>query len=202
VRLEAPSSAQRAAPPPERGRSLDEEQEARWSAWMVAGQAGDSAAYQQLFSELEAVLMPFLNRLLGGSDLVEDCLQESLLAIHKARHTYDARRPFKPWAYTLARYKSVDAIRRAHTRARHEPDEAVHDLEGKGQVAASEPPIDTHRALEGLAPSYREAVVLTKVHGYTLEEAARKSGVSRAAMRSRVQRGLYQLRVHLEKVLR
>lgn len=169
---------------------------------MAAAQRGDADSYRSLMAELQTVLTPFLRRQLAGPELVEDCVQESLLAIHKARHTYDPARPFKPWAYTLARYKSVDAIRRSNTRRRHEPTDLPADSVEQAGAPAAEPPLDTAKALEGLAPKFREAVVLTKLHGYTVAEAATKAGVSRAAMRSRLHRGLNQLHRHFAQALR
>lgn len=168
---------------------------------MTAAQAGDRESYQRLLCEIEAALGPYLRRLLGARELHEDCLQECLLAIHNARHTYDASRPFKPWAYTLARYKAIDTIRRSSTRRRYEPDGTCDPAE-KASVAPVEPSLDTTRALDGLDPKYREAVLLTKLEGYTVEEAAAKIGITRAAMRSRVHRGLRHLRAQLAQHLR
>lgn len=176
-----------------------DEQEQRWSTWMQAAQTGDRKAYHQLLGELENALVPFLRRQLGGSDLVEDCVQEALLAIHRARHTYDPKRPFKPWAYTLARYKSVDAIRRHTTRRRHESPSEIDPDAWAGTAEGPDPRIDAARALGSLAADHREAVILTKLQGYTVEEAAERAGISHAAMRSRLHRGLRTLKVQLER---
>lgn len=172
-------------------------EDARWATWMVAARDGDGVSYERLLAELTRHLLPYLRRMVGPSDLCEECLQDSLLAIHTARHSYDPERPFKPWVHAVARFKAVDAIRRASTRRRYEEPKDDQDSWSDTVSPPSDLPIDTERALARLEPAYRDAVVL-RLHGYTLEEAAKKAGVSRGAMRSRVHRGLRQLRTRLE----
>jgi RNA polymerase sigma-70 factor (ECF subfamily) len=43
---------------------------------------------------------------------VEDVVQETLISVHKARHTYDPARPFAPWFYAIASHRVVDVFRR------------------------------------------------------------------------------------------
>ena len=66
----------------------------------------------------------------GPLEILDDCVQESLIAIHNARHTYDPNRPIRPWLYTIVRHKTIDMLRRQNSERR---------LQDKGQVAASEP---------------------------------------------------------------
>jgi RNA polymerase sigma-70 factor (ECF subfamily) len=51
--------------------------------------------------------------------------------------------------------------------------------------------------LATLEPAYREALVLTKFEGYSLEEAATRAGVSTGAMKTRVHRALRTLQKRL-----
>ena len=51
----------------------------------------------------------------GDAD-VEDAVQETLLAIHLKRHTWDPEQPLAPWVYAIARHKVVDALRRRGRR--------------------------------------------------------------------------------------
>lgn len=172
----------------------------RWSTWMAAAQRGDSDRYEALLAELESTLRGFLFHLVGAPELVDDCLQECLLAIHRARHTYDPKRPFKPWAFALARYKTIDVIRRRSTQRRHESSDPDGAPEGSA-APQSDADLDLDRILGALESPYREAVMMTKLMGYTLNEAAAAEGVSKAAMASRVHRGLRALRRLLEREL-
>lgn len=175
-------------------------EEVRWSRAMVAAQAGDSAAYRTLLGELDLVLRSYLPRLLGESSLLEDAVQEALIAVHKARHTYDPRRPFRPWFLAIARHKAIDQLRRGRNPAlqgasQHEEQEQVEPGAENRPGAA----LEVARMLSGLPGTFREAIVLTKLQGRTVEEAAAHEGVSATAMRSRVARGMRLLRRRFEE---
>ena len=80
---------------------------------LQGGLAGDAAAYQSFLKELSAHLRSFLRRrLVSLPDDVEDIVQESLLAVHNQRHTYDPGQPVSAWVQAIARYKLVDLLRR------------------------------------------------------------------------------------------
>jgi RNA polymerase sigma-70 factor (ECF subfamily) len=180
---------------PERLREADE---ARWAGWMRRANAGDDDAYRELLRELGDAVEAYIRSRFGSGDFVEDCVQECLLAIHRARASYDPRRRFRPWLFTIVRHKAIDLLRRRGTRSRFEaPEQAGFD----GPVSANRPDValEAAQALDGLEPVHREALVLTKLQGYTLEEAARFVGVSASAMKSRVYRALRQVRARLDR---
>ena len=91
--------------------------EERLRALMLQAQAGDEAAYRVLLTELSERLRAYYRRRLTTlvSD-AEDLVQETLLAIHNQRHTYDRSRPLTAWCYAIARYKLVDFLRRRGRR--------------------------------------------------------------------------------------
>jgi RNA polymerase sigma-70 factor (ECF subfamily) len=89
-----------------------EGREARLHALMVAARGGDAASYAAFLRETAALLRPFFRRRLSQlPDEVEDLVQETLLAVHNKRHTYDAAQPVTAWMYAIARYKLVDLLR-------------------------------------------------------------------------------------------
>ena len=91
--------------------------EARLKALMLRGLAGDAGAHAALLSAMSGYLRGYFSRRLGaGAADVEDLVQDTLLAIHLRRATYDPAQPFTPWAYALARYKLLDHFRRAGVR--------------------------------------------------------------------------------------
>ncbi len=133
-----------------------------------------------------------------ASDFHEDCVQESLIAIHRARHTYDPRRAFRPWLFTIVRHKAIDLLRRqrAQRRIGDTGAEEVHPVVTAGPADPS-PRLDGANLLAGLEPKYRQALVLTKLDGYSLAEAAARAGVSVTAMKTRVHRALRAVRKSL-----
>src|SRR5678816_2786019 len=79
---------------------------------MVRAQEGDQLAYAALLVLLTTATRQFARRRLGDVPWIDDVVQETLLAVHSARHTYDARRPFAPWFYAIASNRMIDVIRR------------------------------------------------------------------------------------------
>src|SRR5579875_1940463 len=73
-----------------------------WSALMAAGQGGHGGAYRRLLGELSVWLSRYFRRRLPPGD-VDDAVQETLLAIHRRRHTFDPRYPLAPWMAAIAK---------------------------------------------------------------------------------------------------
>ena len=93
------------------------EKEDRLRSLLLSGLAGDAARYHTFLKELSGHLRAFLRgRLSRLPDDVEDLVQETLLAVHNQRHTYDAGQPLTAWVHAIARYKLVDLLRRRSTR--------------------------------------------------------------------------------------
>src|SRR5471030_2479867 len=83
----------------------------------VRGLAGQNEAYQTFLKKLSTHLRSFLRKRLARlPDEVEDLVQESLLAVHNQRHTYDAGQPLTAWVHAIAKYKLVDLLRRRAKR--------------------------------------------------------------------------------------
>jgi RNA polymerase sigma-70 factor (ECF subfamily) len=161
--------------------------ERRWSGLMAAAHGGDKRAYERLLRELGTVIERYVSRHFGALMFREDCVQECLLAIHRGRHTYDPARRFRPWLFTIVRNRVIDLLRGAYA-GRAVPDAlAMHTQpihpEPSEELAAGE-------LLARLDPMQRNALLLTKVHGYSLAEAAERSGITESAMKSRVSRAV------------
>ena len=113
-------------------------------------------------------------------------MQECLLAIHKGRHTWDANRAFRPWMYTIVRHRVIDLLRSAY--AGKEAPETAAQYEPVHHDASAD--IEAGEILAQLDSRQRDALTLTKIHGFSLAEAAERSGISESAMKSRVARAV------------
>ncbi len=169
------------------GVNSDEE---RWAGLMARSQEGDADAYRRLLTELSSAIEAYLRRHFGGSELLEECVQEALHAVHRARHAWDAGRPFRPWLFTIVRHKAVDVLRRGARLARREVAASPELGEEGAHPADPGAALDAERFLRGLAPRYREPLVLTKLLGYSTREAARALGISETALKTRVFRAI------------
>lgn len=162
--------------------------------WLRA-QSGDEAAYRHALRLLASRLRAYLKRRLSGlPDEVEDLVQETLLALHLQRGTYDPTLPVSAWAVAIARHKLVDLWRRRGRR------ETLHDTldDVDERLLAAEPDDgsarrDLRTLFEALPPAQRQAIVLTKLEGLSVAEAAASTGASESAIKVQVHRGLKRL---------
>jgi RNA polymerase sigma-70 factor (ECF subfamily) len=169
--------------------------EDRLKDFLVRGLAGDGAAYHRFLGELSGHLRAFLRRRLARMpDDVEDLVQETLLAVHNQRHTFDAAQPLTAWAHAIARYKLVDFLRRRSRRdLLTEPLDDDLDVFSSAGADAAEARRDLARLLETLPERQRMPIVYVKVQGLSVIEAARLTGMSASAVKVAVHRGLKAL---------
>jgi RNA polymerase sigma-70 factor, ECF subfamily len=162
---------------------------------LARGLAGDAPAYRACLKELSAHLRAFLRRrLVRLPDEVEDLVQETLLAIHNQRHTYDTAQPLTAWVHAIARYKLVDLLRRRAVRdALNDPLDEEMDLLSASETEASDARRDIARLLERLPDSQRLPIVHMKLEGLSVVETARLTGLSESAVKVGVHRGLKAL---------
>ena len=156
---------------------------------MLAGLAGEAGPYRQLLDELSGLLRAYYGRRAPPGVDIEDLVQETLIAVHTRRATYDPGQPFTAWAYAIARYKLIDALRRgrAHLRAPAEDAEALFVAPGAEAAMASR---DLDRLL-GALPARTQALIRdVKIAGLSTREAAEKHGMSESAVKVAVHRGL------------
>lgn len=172
--------------------------EQRWSEYMIRAHQGDRAVYERLLTELGNAIEVYVRVRFGNLSMLEDCVQESLLAIHKARHTYDQDRPFRPWMFTIVRHRTIDVLRRDSACAAVSVP-AIDELGSDDPTNALLKLIDGVRILEGLSPDHREALILTKYGGYTTAEAAATLGISESAIKARLHRALRTIHRQLDR---
>lgn len=163
--------------------------------WMERAQAGDGEAYRLLLESVLPELRGFLRKRVRDGEEVEDLVQEVLLTVHRARHTYDPARPFEPWLYAIARHTAVDSFRRNDGRRRFEVAAQESAEASLGEECQGE--VSLEGALRSLPETQREAVEMVKIEGLTMEEAAARAGVSEGALRVRIHRAYRALRRHL-----
>lgn len=163
--------------------------------------AGDKSAYTILLRETARLLRPFLARRLAVESEINDLLQEILLSIHKARHTYNGDRPYRPWVYAIAKFRLQDFLREHYAdRLRHavelsEVDENL--LEDVTETAIS------YESFSGEIEKLpaKQAAILRLMHrdGYTAKEVAEQLGMKESAVKVAAHRAYKILRSKLER---
>jgi RNA polymerase sigma-70 factor (ECF subfamily) len=143
-------------------------------------------------------ITPILRRVIGQkippNDL-EDTLQEILISIHKARHTYDGQRPLMPWLMAITQFRISDALRKAYSGFNRKTvtiNDLEEILENVTETPTSDESIDD--ILQGVP--HREQTILTMMHvqGYTAKETSHHLGMKESAVKVAAHRAIKKLR--------
>lgn len=161
---------------------------------LAQGLAGDAAAYRAFLAAATGRVRAFVRpRMRHAPDDVEDVVQETLIAMHNQRHTWDATAPVGPWLLAIARHKLVDAFRRGGRRPSEEPlDDAVLPAT-RDETDVSDARRDVRALLDALPDHHRLPIVHVKLEGLSIREAAKRTGMSESAVKVGIHRGLKAL---------
>jgi len=163
---------------------------------------GDKRAYAVLLQETSRFLRPFLAKRLNMAAELDDLMQEILISIHKARHTYDGERPFKPWAYAIARYRLQDHLRLHYSDQLRQAID-LSDVENSLPDPVTKSAV-TYESIRGeiRALPQKQAAILKMMHqeGYTAKEVAKKIGMKESAVKVAAYRAYKILRNKLERL--
>lgn len=158
---------------------------------------GEHDAFETLFARHAGRVQGFLARMVRDGPLAEDLLQTTFLSVIRARGRYEPGTPVVPWLLTIAANAARDSMRRhrhAEAFSKERPLEDSETLPGVGDPGLRK---QLEEALQQLPPDQREAVVLSKVEGWSFEEIAALQGGSAGAARLRAHRGYEKLRALL-----
>jgi len=179
--------------------SSDLPPEGEWPDLMRRAQDGDQAAYRLVLRAVLPAIRKVARRRIADAGLAEDTVQDTLLTIHRLRHTYDPARPLMPWVATIASARSIDVLRRSGRARRFEVmDEAA-------MLAAADPGAgdpgeamghegEVARLLGRLPQRQRMMVEMVKLREMSLDDAAEASLMSVSAVKSLLHRALVRLR--------
>ncbi len=167
--------------------------------WLLAGLDGDAVAYRRLLEALRRGLTPFFRRRMGRDvGEVEDLVQETLIAVHAKRATFDRSQSVSAWVYAIARYKLIDHYRRSGRRV-HVPLEEAGELWVADESAAVDARRDIERGLADLPERARDLVRSVKLQEVPVAEVAARTGMSEGAVKVAVHRGFVRLAARMRR---
>jgi RNA polymerase sigma-70 factor (ECF subfamily) len=162
--------------------------------------AGDRAAFAAIYERHRTVVYRFA-RLMSGSDATaEDVTQEVFVTLMHTIPTYEPQRAgLLTYLYGVARNVTRNRLRRDRRFVALEtaasasaPTDDPHDAASRAQEREL-----LRRAILSLPSRYREAIILSDVHGLTYAETARVLHVPVGTVRSRLSRGRQMLAARL-----
>lgn len=165
------------------------------AAGLRAGLSGDQRAYAAFLQAIAGRLRRTLRARTDAAE-AEDIVQETLLALHLKRHTWDGRAVL-PWVHAIARHKLIDAFRRRGRRIELDISDFIDQIPQPEEDRVSDRDID--RALGLLAPGQKAVVAAISVQGRTIAETAQGLGLSEGAVRVALHRGLAAISRHFSE---
>jgi RNA polymerase sigma-70 factor, ECF subfamily len=166
---------------------------------------GDASAFRELYALVAPRLLGYLLKMARQRAVADDLLQQTFLKVHRARTAYVRGADPIPWIYAIAHRTFLDEARKQKRAVVRVPEgdelpEQQADLRGDSDDRRDEPRADPEllgaalAALAELPIQQREAVVLTKLDGKSVAEAAEIAGTTVGAMKVRAHRGYEALR--------
>lgn len=166
---------------------------------------GEAEAFRRLYAVIAPRLLSYLLRMCRDRALAEDLLQQTFLKVHRARAVYVRGADPIPWMYAIAHRTFLDEARkRQRSRVQLSREDSVPEqaacIDGTAAEHARGPAPDPEitqaalAALERLPEKQREAVILTKLSGKSVAEAAAITGSTPGAVKVRAHRGYLALR--------
>lgn len=165
----------------------------QWPALMARAQAGDRAAYNQLLKAMVPAIRARVRKNIRDEVLVEDVIQETLLAIHRVRHTYDPQRPILPWVAAIASARTIDALRQHGRRQEVQDDEELQQRPAENAESSADTDI-LSGYLDTLPLRQREIVESVHLREQSLAQAAAETNQSLSAVKSLLHRAMVTLR--------
>lgn len=157
---------------------------------MLLAQTGDRLAYRTLLETARGRLtVYFTRRLSADPGSAEDLVQDTLMAVHEKRATYDPSLPFGAWLHGIARYKLIDHYRRRKIRETLPlgEEDFASDTDEAAAVLAR---LDIETLLSALPRKQADAIRLMHLEGLTARETAGRLGASESAVKVSAHRGM------------
>jgi RNA polymerase sigma-70 factor (ECF subfamily) len=163
---------------------------------MRLAQAGDQMAYASLLVLLTTITRQFARNRLGAVPWIDDVVQETLMAVHRARQTYDPVKPFAPWFYAVATNRLIDVVRRERrVTAREIPCDVLPDPETIGAKIQDEIDVEAiHAAVAALPARQREVIEALKFRDQSVREVASDLNMTESAVKVTAHRGYRALK--------
>jgi len=172
-----------------------------------ACRGGETSAFDVLVARWEDKIRGAAWRVLGSDEEARDVAQEAFLKAYRGLPGFKREARFSSWLYQIALNLCRDRLRRRRTRASVsleeleeagpvlvEPRPGAHELALRNDLAAV-----VRRAVSSLPDEQREVVILKEYEGLTFLEIAQALDVPVSTVKTRLYRGLGQLRVRLER---
>lgn len=167
----------------------------KWGKWLSQSMRGDKNTYRLLLCELQIWLSAYFRKRIHP-DEVDDLVQDTMLAIHNKKQTFDENREFMPWLVAVARHKLIDKLRRNIKFLAETLDDEIADTTKQEMCARH----DVEKLLSLIEPRQAQIISMLKLKEMTIEEVSNQTGHSQASVKVIAHRGLKALQAKVQEV--
>ena len=179
----------------------------------AALKSGDPAAFEALVRSEAGRLLAVTRRILANEEDARDATQEAFISAFKAREQFSGESKVSTWLHRIAVNAALSKLRSSKRR----PEESIEDLLPRflpnghyaRQYAAWTEPVDealarketaelVRETIDKLPESFRMALLLRDIAGFSTAEAAQMLGITPNAVKLRLHRARMALRTLLE----
>ncbi len=173
-----------------------------------AFQAGEVSAFDSLVLRWERKIRGAIYRIMGSEEEARDLCQETFLKAYRALGTFKGEARFSSWLYQIALNLCRDRMRRKRGRTLV----SFEALDENGEAPSWEPRLSPEDVVEQqdlsrvvaaavatLPDEQREVIILKEYQGLTFLEIAEALDLPMSTVKTRLYRGLGQLREQLER---
>lgn len=169
-----------------------------FAALLRDGIGGDNASYARFLSEISPLLRRMIAAKVPSAD-VEDVLQEVLISIHKARHTYDGERPIMPWLAAITHFRMTDYLRKHYAAMKHQTTDIAEIEESLADVTEGGDSSETiEELLKDVPEKQRRILTMMHVEGFTARQVGETLNMNESAVKVAAHRALKKIR--MEKI--
>lgn len=169
-----------------------------WNRLFQAALAGDEKSYRLFLTQISDKLRRFLGKRIPLAE-VEDVLQEILISLHKARHTYDGTRPVLPWVMAIARFRLTDHLRKHYSTMQHLSVD-IAEMEDLLSASVTESSLQGESVIEEvnkLPERTQKIIYLMHTEGYTASEVGKHLGMNESAVKVAAHRAYKMIKARL-----
>lgn len=162
---------------------------------------GDTESFRLLIQRYQKPVIRMIANLINDRHICEDIAQEVFLAAYKKLPSFDpARSSFSTWLFTIARNKSINAMKKRKILSVSNPPENPDFSEPADSLIRNELFVKLDQALMSLSPKYKRALILAEFENLSYEQIAQIEGIRIGTVKSRINRAKNRLRSALERI--
>lgn len=176
---------------------MSDDQDRQWREWAALAQQGDRKAYGLLLRAVVPFIRAVVAPRVANPDWTDDIVQDVLMSLHRALHTYSPDRPFRPWLSAIIAFRRTDFLRRHYSGRRHQsvslddPEFIAGHVTGTAFAGEFK---DVEKALGSFSDKQRRVFIRMRIEGHSAEEVAREMDMTVSAVKVSVHRTANRLK--------